>query len=75
MADDRSRRQMLTLQAVNPVDGKACEVLVSFERMQAVARRGMNQAKECGFLLPAALLAPTAVFEGLRRDEDEDRSG
>ena len=72
---DKSRRQMLTLQAVNPVDGKTCEVLISFDRMQAVAKRGMGQAKECGLIVPAILQKPTAVFEGLRRDEDEDRWG
>src|SRR5690606_36045953 len=31
--------------------------------------------KECCFIVPFILLNPTAVFEGLRQDEDEDRSG
>lgn len=66
---------MLTLQAVNPADGKSCEVMISFDRMQAVARRGMNHAKECAFLVPFALQSPTAIFEGIRTDEDEDRHG
>lgn len=73
--NDPSRRQMLTLQAVNPIDGKPCEVLISYDRMQAIARRGMSQAKECAYIVPAVLQAPTAIFEGLRRDEDEDRRG
>lgn len=73
---DRSRRDYLTLQAQDPVTGTLdFEVLVSFDRMQAVARRGLGHAKECGIIVPAILQRPTAVFEGLRRDEDEDRWG
>lgn len=70
-----SRRDYLTIQALNPVDGKTCEVLISFDRMQTVGRRSLGHAKECGFIVPAVLQKPTAVFEGLRRDEDEDPGG
>ncbi len=70
-----SRRDYLTIQAVNPANGTACEVLISFDRMQAVGRRSLGHAKECGFIVPAILQKPTAVFEGLRRDEDEDPRG
>lgn len=68
-----SRRDFLSIAALNPVDGATCEVLVSYDRMQAVGRRSMGHAKECGLIVPAILQQPTAVFEGLRRDEDEDR--
>ena len=71
----RSRRDYLTLQAIDPVDGKLCEVLISFDRMQAVGRRSMGQAKECGYIVPAILQKPSAIFEGLCRDEDEDTRG
>jgi hypothetical protein len=50
-------------------------VQISFERMQVVGRRSIGQAKECGFIVPAVLEQPTAIFEGLRRDEDEDPRG
>jgi hypothetical protein len=50
-------------------------VQISFERMQAVGRRSLGQAKECGYIVPIILQEPFAVFEGLRRDEDEDRWG
>jgi hypothetical protein len=43
--------------------------------MQAVARRSLGHAKECGYLVPQILQKPTAVFEGLCEDEDEDRRG
>ena len=70
-----SRRKYLKLEAVNPADGTKTEVLVSYDRMQAVGRRSMGHAKECGYLVPKILQAPTAIFEGLREDEDEDRRG
>jgi len=43
--------------------------------MQAVGRRSLGHAKECGYIVPAILQHPTAVFEGLRREEDEDSRG
>jgi hypothetical protein len=71
-----SRRQYLTLLAIEPGDGTlSFEVQVSFERMQAVGRRSLGHAKECGYIVPMVLQKPTALFEGLRRDEDEDRGG
>jgi hypothetical protein len=71
-----SRRDFITLQAIDPRDGSlACEVLISYDRMQAVGKRSMGHAKECAFIVPMILQRPTAVFEGLRWDEDEDRSG
>ena len=76
MADtEESRRKCLKLQAVDPIDGTRCEVQFSFDRMQAVARRSMAHAKECGIIVPMILQQPTAIFEGLRQDEDEDRQG
>ena len=70
------RRDYITLLAIEPKDGTlTCEVQISFERMQAVGRRSMGHAKECGLIVPMMLEKPTAIFEGLRRDEDEDRWG
>lgn len=70
---DRSRRDFLSIAALNPIDNATCDVFVSFDRMQAVGRRSLGHVKECGYLVPEILQQPTAVFEGLRRDEDEDR--
>lgn len=76
MADKESRRQYLTLKAMDPVTGDlTAEVQISFERMQTVGRRSLGHAKECGYSVPAILEQPTAIFEGLRRDEDEDPRG
>jgi hypothetical protein len=71
-----SRRQYLTLQAINPDDGKlTAEVQISYERMQTVGKRSMGHAKECGIIVPMILKNPTAIFEGLTKEEDEDRRG
>ena len=76
MADtENSRRKGRTLAAAEPTDGTTIEVIISHDRMQSVGRRSMCHAKECGFIVPMILQQPTAVFEGLRWDEDEDQKG
>jgi hypothetical protein len=76
MAKERKgRRDGLRIEAVNPRDGKRCEVLISHARMQAVATRSMGHAKECAYIVPEILQSPTSTFEGLRREEDEDPRG
>ena len=63
----------ITLHAVDPKTGQPAEVLISHHRMYTVGRRSLGHAKECAFLVPHTLQHPTAVFEGLRKDEDEDQ--
>lgn len=76
MSDKKgSRRAYLQLEALDPVSREMGFVQVSFDRMQAVGRRSMGQAKECGFIVPMILQDPAAVFEGLREDDDEDPRG
>ena len=71
-----TRRQYLSLQAFNPKDAQlSAEVQISYERMQSVGRRSLAHAKECGYIVPMILQQPTAIFEGLTQDEDEDRRG
>jgi hypothetical protein len=70
-----TRRQYILLDAINPEDGKPCKIQVSFDRMQSVSRRSLGHASECGYIVPAILQKPTAIFEGLRQDDDEDRRG
>jgi len=73
---EKSRREYITLSAIEPKDGTlTCQILISHERMQAIVRRGMGHVKECGNIVPMILEKPTAIFEGLRLDEDEDRRG
>ena len=67
-----TRRQYILLDAISPEDGKPCQIQVSFDRMQSVSRRSLGHASECGYIVPAILQKPTAIFEGLRQDDDED---
>lgn len=71
---DGTRRQYLALQALQP-DRTMGEVQISYDRMQAVGRRSLGHAKECGLIVPEILQQPTAIFEGLRQEEDEDPKG
>lgn len=50
-------------------------MLISYDRIQAVGRRSMGQTKECAYVVPMVLQKPTAIFEGLTSDEDEDKRG
>jgi len=70
-----SRRDYIRLAALDPNTGETCYVQISHDRMQAVGRRSMAHAMECAHIVPNILQRPAAVFEGLRRDEDEDRYG
>ncbi len=71
-AGGESRRDCRRLDAYDPGTGGLCKIAVSYARMQFVARRGIVQASECAYIVPAILRSPKAVFEGIRRDEDED---
>lgn len=74
-AGEHSRRKGTTIAALDPETGEMAEVFISYDRMQSVGRRSLGHAKECGYVVPAILQAPTAVFEGLTQDVDEDRRG
>ena len=70
-----SRRDYICLKAVDPATGGACDVQISHSRMQAVGKRRLGQASECAYIVPSILQGPTAIFEGLREDADEDKQG
>lgn len=70
----KTRRACLGISAINPHDGTPMVVMISFNRLQAVGRRSVGQALECGRIVPYILQHPLAIFEGLRHDEDEDRT-
>lgn len=70
-----SRRDGILIEALDPVTGGVCEVFISHRRLLTVGRRSIGHAKECGHLVPFVLQHPASVFEGLRRDEEEDPRG
>ena len=72
---NQRRRDGIILSAIEPATGKMTTVLLSHPRLLSVARRGKGQVMETGFIVPEILQRPTAIFEGLTQEEDEDRRG
>lgn len=72
---DKPRREYLTVAAVNPIDGKPYDVLISHSRIRAIGMRTEGQVLECAYVVPHVLQHPAAIFEGLMRDEDDDQRG
>lgn len=71
----RTRREHLTTHAIDPVDGRLREVTLSMARVRAAAMRSEGQLRECALVVPMVLQRPTAIFQGLRREEDEPHEG
>jgi hypothetical protein len=70
-----SRREMLSLEAVDPSSGRMLIIQFSHERLLTVSKRSLGHASEAAYIVPAILQKPVAIFEGLRWDEDEDQRG
>jgi hypothetical protein len=68
-----SRRGRLTIRAHDPETGGEIEVYVSYERLQAIAKRSRGQVMEAAEQVPQVLQQHGPEWEGLRNDEDEDR--
>lgn len=76
MADESpSRREMLTVKAFDPATGGEIDVSISYERLQAIAKRSTGQIKEVAELIPQVLQCRGPIFEGLAADADEDQRG
>ena len=70
-----TRRSYLEIEAVDPSHGRRTTVIISHDRLQAVARRGTAHMHEAAYIVPEILQRPQAVFEALCEDMDEDRRG
>ena len=70
-----SRRDRLCIHAFNPDNRQTCLIQISQQRLLTIAKWGAWAVKEASELVPLILQHPRAVFEGLRRDEDEDPRG
>ncbi len=71
MAEQGTRKGYANVPAVNPKDGSPWDLYISLEKLQYITKRGMAHAKELAFVVPKVLLAPKAIFVGVR-DELED---
>jgi len=73
MSDEgQSRREMVA--ALDPVSGRMIAVQISHRRIRAVGRRGRGALLETARSVPRVLQHPTAVFQGLCREEDEQHT-
>lgn len=67
----KARRNYVFAEAVNPQDGKLWHLLLSHQKMDDTAKRGMLHAKELAHTVPTILRAPRAIFKGIRDENDE----
>ncbi len=70
-----TRREALTVKAVNPEDGSIYSLSVSHAKVVALKTRSIGQVKEAAEIVPLVLQTPAAIFRGLRRDVDEPSTG
>lgn len=68
----RKRRGYEPVPAIDPTDGRLMEALISHARMDAVAKRGMGHAKDLAYSEREVLMAPTAIFRGVRDEGERD---
>jgi hypothetical protein len=73
--EQETKRQNLAINAINPKDGKELAVQIAYERLQALGKINCGYVCETAFIVPKILQKPTAIFEGLCWDEDEDSRG
>lgn len=71
----RDRPGYAKLQARDPTDGKFWDVLISPGRLNWIRRVGGALIHETRYIVPAVLKDPTAIYQGLLSDEDEDKFG
>jgi hypothetical protein len=71
----QTRRESLEISAVEPNSGRPFTVLISYHRLHGIKKSGSRAIKEAKYTVTHILQNPTAIFEGLCYDEDEDSRG
>jgi len=71
---DQTRRDRLTLEAINPKDGKPISVYIPQTLIVNRGKRSFGEAYTIRDIIPYVLKTPTSIFEGLRDERDEDRT-
>lgn len=75
MADEQTtRRDALKRPAIDPITGKQFDVLLKHSRLLFLGQRQPWLLKETAKNVPAVLIRPLAVFEGLTRDSDDEQA-
>jgi len=65
----KHRRETLPTKAVDPVTGKKYDVFVSQKKLFYAASLSVGHLSDAAYNIPQVLQNPTAIFEGLRKDE------
>lgn len=60
--------------AVNPKDGRKLEISFSQHRLEWIHGQGLGAMEEMARVVTWVLAYPKKIYEGILRDEDEDRS-
>ena len=72
---NRTRREDLVIHAVDPWTGKRdFDVWPDVDKLLWIGRQSMGASKTAAYLMPYGLKSPTGVFQGIRFEEDEQRS-
>jgi len=66
-----ARKGYASVPAINPVDGNQWDLYISLDKIKVTAKRGTLHAKELAYIVPPILLAPKAIFAGVRDEGDE----
>lgn len=70
----KERAGYISLDALDFRDRGTFDVLLAQEKIKRARFAGIQLAKELAFLVPEILQSPKAIFEGIRWDNDEDRT-
>ena len=70
-----SRRDRLCIEALDPETRQTRIVQISQQRLLTIAKWGAWAVREAAEIVPHILQHPVVVFQGLRREEDEDPRG
>lgn len=61
--------------AIDPVTGKQTKIQLSYDKLKSLKTTGIGRILEASSVLPQVLIRPSAVFEGLTREQEQDRRG
>jgi len=68
----KSRKGYVSIAAIDPRDGQSWDLLVANRTIDEIgARQEPDRVKTLAYLVPHCVQHPTAIFEGLRDEDDE----
>ena len=68
----KTRRNYVSLKAIDPSDGKLADVLLSHRKIDQTGLKRWIHVKELAYIVPRILRKPDAIFQGLREEGEDD---